>query len=335
MENLVYQDFTGTLRKNYGAYRNELLQHGVAVSVTKTSGPITDQWGNSFDIEWRAKDPQDKTIIERIYADTHFATTAGLRVIQGRDMNLQDFPADSTAAILNETAVKAMGFENPIGEIIKDNGQEWHVIGVVKDFILTSPFHKVEPIILFGCKQSWPFGVVHIKLNPAKPLQENITQMEELSKKYNPDYPFEYKFIDQVYARKFSNLEATRIITLLASLFTIIIAGIGLLGLSAHMTEVRVKEIGIRKVMGSSVVGIARMLTWSSLKPILIAVLIFGPQAWFVMNWWLSSYPYHISIGVFTIPLAALTVILLAVMVIGGQTIQAARANPVESLKNE
>jgi putative ABC transport system permease protein len=312
-----------------------LLQRGVAESITKTSTPITNRWSNTAGIEWEGKDPQNSTLIERIYVDQHFSTTAGLTVIRGRDMDLEKFSSDSTAVVLNEAAVKTMGFTDPIGQIIKDNGTEWHVIGVVKDFILSSPFQQVEPVILFGCEQSWALSVAHIKLSSTQSTQETIQLMAELTKKYNPDYPFEYEFVDTAYARKFANLEATRTITLLASFITILIAGLGLLGLSTYLVEVRVKEIGIRKVMGGSVLSITNMLTLASIKPILIAVLIFGPQAWFAMNWWLSSYPYRISVGVLTIPIAALAIIGLAMLITGTQTIRAAKANPVNSLRNE
>lgn len=334
-ENLVYQYFTGTLKKNFESYKNELLQLGAAESITKTSTTITDRWSNTDGIEWEGKDPNDKTLFERIYEDTDFAKTAGLTVIRGRDMDLAKFPSDSTAAVLNEAAVKAMGFTDPIGQVIKDSGIEWHVIGVVKDFILTSPFNKVEPVILFGCKQSWAFSVAHIKLSSVRPTHESIQIMADLAKKYNPDYPFEYEFVDAAYARKFANLETTRMITILASFLTIVIAGLGLLGLSTYLVEVRVKEIGIRKVMGGSVLSITNMLTWAAIRPILFAVLIFGPQSWFAMNWWLSSYPYRISIGIFTIPLAALSIIGLAILITSVQTIRAAKANPVNSLRNE
>lgn len=334
-DNLVYQYMTGTLGKNYQAYKNDLLQSGVAESITKTSSPITDRWSNTSGIEWSGKDPQDKTLFERFYVDNQFTITAGLTVIQGRDMDLQQFPADSSAVLLNEAAARAMGFKQPLGEVIKDNGQDWHVIGVIKDFILTSPFRNVEPVILFGCKQSWGFNVIHIKLNPTKPTQESIATLSALSLKYNPDYPFEYQFVDQEYERKFANLEATRSITLLASALTIIIAGLGLLGLSTFMIEVRVREIGIRKVMGGSVFSITKLLSMASLKPILIAIVIFSPMAWWAMNWWLSSYAYRISIGVLTIPAAALSIIVIALLITGVQTVRAARANPVNSLRNE
>lgn len=334
-KNLVYQYFTGTLGKNYEAYKNELLQAGVAESVTKTSTTITDRWSNTSGIEWAGKDPQDKTLFERFYVDQHFVTTAGLNLIRGRDMDLDKYPTDSTAVVLNEAAVKAMNFSDPIGESFKADGVEWHVIGVVKDFILTSPFQNVEPIILFGCERSWAFSVAHIKLGTNKSTQESLRLMSELSKKYNPDYPFEYEFVDVAYARKFADLETTRTITLIATFLTILIAALGLLGLSTYMIEVRVKEIGIRKVMGGSIFSITQMLTWASIKPILVAVLIFGPKAWFVMNWWLSSYPYRISVGVFTIPLAALAVVGLAILITSTQTIRAVQVNPVNSLRNE
>lgn len=334
-DNLIFQYLVGSLSKNYEAYKAELIQSGVAESITKTSTSITNRWSNSNGIEWEGKNPEDKTVFERIYVDSYFATTAGLTVIKGRDMDVEKFSSDSTAVVLNETAAKAMGFKDPIGEIIEDNGIEWHVIGVVKDFILTSPFRAVEPVILFGCIQSWPFSVTHIKLNSAKTTEENLRLMGDIAKKYNPEYPFEYEFVDVAYARKFASLESTRTITLWATLITILIAGLGLLGLSTYLVEVRVKEIGIRKVMGGSVLNITNMLTWASIKPILIAVLLFGPQAWFAMNWWLSSYPYRISVGIFTIPLAALSIIGLAVLITSAQTIRAAKANPVKSLRNE
>ncbi|MBS1506371.1 MAG: ABC transporter permease [Bacteroidetes bacterium] len=334
-ENLIYQNFTGTLGKNFQSYKNELLQRGIATSVTKTSNPITERWSNTDGIMWRGKDAQDKTLFERFYADQHLATTAGLTILRGRDMDLEKYSTDSTAVLLNEAAAKAMGFSDPIGEKIQDNGVDWHVIGIVKDFIFTSPFHPVEPTILFGCNQSWAFSVAHIKLNGNRPIRENLQAMEALSKKYNPDFPFEYEFVDDAYARKFASVETTRTITLLASFLTILIAGLGLLGLSTFMIEVRVKEIGIRKVMGGSAISITQMLTWASVKPILIALAIFSPLSWYLTNWWLSTYPFHISVGLFTIPVAGLTVIIMAIVITGTQTVRAAQANPVESLRNE
>jgi putative ABC transport system permease protein len=334
-ENLVYQYMTGDLSKNYAAYKNELIQSGVATAVTKTSNPITDRWSNTSGIGWNGKDPQVSILFERFYVDENFAATAGLTILEGRDMDLSRFPADSTAVILNESAAKAMGFNQPLGEIITDDGREYRVIGVLKDFILTSPHQKVEPILLFGCKQSWPFNVVHIRLDSAKTSQQSIATLSDLSKKYNPQYPFEYQFVDVEYQQKFANLEGTRKITTLFSSIAIFIACLGLLGLSTYMIEVRVKEIGIRKVMGGSVFSITKLLSWGSLKPILIAIVIFSPMGWYAMDWWLSSYPYRISMNVWIVLLAAFVIVLISLAIIGIQTVRAARANPVSSLRSE
>jgi putative ABC transport system permease protein len=334
-DNLVYQYITGDIGKNYAAYKNELINSGVAQAVTKTSSPITDRWSNTTSIGWKGKDPQTKILFERFYIDENISTTAGVTVLQGRDMDLTHFSSDSTAVILNETAAKAMGFTQPIGELITDNNQEWHVVGVIKDFILTSPYQKVEPLILFGCEGDWAFNVVHIKLNPSKATQQNIAKLSELSSKYNPDYPFEYNFVDVEYQHKFSNLETTRTITMLFSSIAIIIAGLGLLGLSTYMIEVRLKEIGIRKVMGGSVFNITKLLSLSSLKPIFIAIIIFSPVGWYAMNWWLSSFAYRISLDGWVFLFAALSIIAIALSITITQTIRAARVNPIETLRND
>jgi putative ABC transport system permease protein len=334
-DNLVYQYMTGDIGKNYAAYKNELINSGVAQAVTKTSSPITDRWSNTTSIGWKGKDPQTKILFERFYIDENISTTVGVTILQGRDMDLTRFPSDSTAVILNETAAKAMGFTQPIGELITDNNQEWHVVGVIKDFILTSPYQKVEPLLLFGCEGDWAFNVVHIKLNPSNTTQQNIAKLSELSSKYNPDYPFEYHFVDVEYQRKFSNLETTRTITMLFSSIAIIIAGLGLLGLSTYMIEVRLKEIGIRKVMGGSVFNITKLLSLSSLKPIFIAIIIFSPVGWYAMNWWLSSFAYRISLDGWVFIFAALSIIAIALSITITQTIRAARINPVETLRND
>ncbi|MDZ7648673.1 MAG: FtsX-like permease family protein [Cytophagales bacterium] len=257
--NLVYIPLTGEMPKNFEAFKNELSQSGTSASITKVSAPITEQWSNTGSMEWLGKNPEDRTIVERIYMDDNPSTTFGLQLLTGRDFDLQQFGTDSTAVILNETALRTMGFDNPIGEIIKDNGLEWHVIGVVKDFVFTSPFRKTEPIVLFsGVKLGHAFNVAYIKMNPTKPIQQHLTTLSSLVTKYNPEYPFEYHFADLDYQRKFEDMQTTLLITTVFTSVAILIACLGLLGLATHMTEARVKEIGIRKVMGGSAVRVLR-----------------------------------------------------------------------------
>lgn len=333
-ENLVYHYITGDIGKNFTAYKNEILQTGAAVSVSKTSSPVTDRLSNTSDIQWNGKDPQDKTVFERFYIDEKIAATAGFTLVEGRDLDLEKFPSDSSAMLLNETAVKVMGLKNPVGELIRDGRLECRVVGVVKDFILTSPYRKVEPMVLMPGNQ-WFFNVIHIRLNPAKTTRENLELLTAAYAKYNPEHPFEYHFADVEYARKFADIKTTLTITTVFTSIAIFIACLGLLGLSTYMIETRVKEIGIRKVMGGSAVSITKLLSYSSLKPILIAIVLFTPQAWFAMNWYLSSFAYRISLSGWIFLASALVMITIALLTIGLQTMRAASANPVESLRNE
>jgi ABC-type antimicrobial peptide transport system permease subunit len=334
-DNLVYHSLTGDLGKNYTAYRNELLQSGAATSVTKTSSPITQRLSSTSGIRWEGKDQQNKINFERFYVDENISTTAGFKIVQGRDMDLQKFTSDSSAVILNETAVKVMGFKNPIGEIIKDNDREYHVVGVIKDFVLTSPYQQVEPMVLLGSKTQWAFNTIHIKLNPANTTKDNISRLSNIFSKYNPEYPFEYHFVDVEYERKFSDMKSTLTITTLFTSIAIFIACLGLLGLSTYMAESRIKEIGIRKVLGGSVISITKLLSTSSIKPILIAIVLFSPMAWFAMNWWLSNYAYRVSVDLWIFLVAAFSILSIAVITISAQTIRAAMTNPVESLRSE
>jgi putative ABC transport system permease protein len=334
-DNLVYHSLSGDLEKNYRAYKSELIQSGVALSVTKTISPITQRMSNTSGIHWRGKDPQDRTTIERFNVDENITATAGFTIIEGRDMDLQRFPSDSTAVILNETAVKLMGFARPVGEVIVDDDQEYQVIGVIKDFILTSPYQKVEPMVLLGGKKKWVFNVIHIRLNPAHTTKKNIATLSNVFSKYNPDYPFEYHFVDIEYGRKFSDMETTMTITTLFTSIAIFIACLGLLGLSTYMTESRIKEIGIRKVLGGSVLSILKLLSLSSLKPILLAILLFSPVAWLGMNWWLNFFAYRVFLDLWIFLAAGASIIIIAMITISVQTFSAARRNPVKTLRTE
>ena len=209
------------------------------------------------------------------------------------------------------------------------------MVGVIKDFVLTSPFQKVEPLLLFGCKADWAFNVIHIRFSVFNDSQQSIAKLSSINKKYNPEYPFEYHFVDAEYEHKFANLRTTQLITNIFSGVAILIAGLGLLGLSTYMVEVREKEIGIRKVMGGSVWSIIKLLSVTLLKPILIAVIFSTPLGLLAMNKWLSAYSYRVSVDGWVFLFAGLLVVGIALMITTIQTIRAAQANPVNTLRNE
>jgi len=331
--NLVYHFITGDIGKNYMLIRNDLLTSGAAVSVTKTSAPLTQSWSDGWGQEWEGKDPNDRTDFKRYNEDGGLGKTAGLQFVMGRDINVQQYPTDSLAMILNESALKIMKFKNPIGQIVKDNGQQWHVVGVIKDFILESPYEPTSPMLIYGAK-AW-FNVIHIKLNDKNSTAQNLKTAEAIFKKYNPEYPFEYKFVDEEYAQKFEDEKRTGTLAGLFAGLTIFISCLGLFGLATYMAEARIKEIGVRKVLGASVGSITTLLSKDFVKLVIISILIASPIAWIAMYKWLQSYSYRINISWTVFISAGLLAIIIALMTVSYQSIKAALANPTKSLRSE
>jgi ABC-type antimicrobial peptide transport system permease subunit len=331
--NLIYHFMTGDIEKNYLLIKNELLSSGVAASVTKTSAPITESWSDGWGQEWEGKDPNDKTDFYRYNEDENLGVTAGLTFIQGRDFDLKQFSTDSTGVILNESALAVMKFKNPLGKIIKDNGQDWHVVGVIKDFILTSPYEPTRPMLIYGAK-AW-FNTILIKFNDKNSTAANLKKAEGIFKKYNPEYPFEYKFVDEEYARKFENEKKIGTMAAVFAALTIFISCLGLFGLATYMAENRIKEIGVRKVLGASVAGITTLLSKDFLKLVLVSFVIAAPVAWWAMNAWLKDYSYRVDIQWWVFVMAGLLSVLIALFTISYQAIRAAVANPAKSLRTE
>lgn len=332
-KNLVYHLFTGDIEKNYLLIRNDLLSSGVAVAVTKTSAPPTQSWSDGWGQEWEGKDPNDKTDFFRYNQDEGLGKTAGLTFVKGRDFDLKQYPTDSTAMIINESALKVMRFKDPIGKIVKDNGTEWHIVGVIKDFILTSPYQPTKPMLIAGAK-AW-FQTILIKLNPHSPTDQNLKKAEAIFKRYNPEYPFDFKFVDEEYARKFEDEKRTGILAALFAGLTIFISCLGLFGLATYMAENRIKEIGVRKVLGASVTNITTLMSKDFVVLVLISLVIASPLAWYFMNRFLENYPYHDTISIWVFVLAGVVSIMIALLTVSYQSIKAALANPVKSLRTE
>ena len=331
-DNLLFVYMAGDIEKNYEPIKNDLLGKGIALGISKTSSPLTQSWSNTWGFEWKGKREGDKTIINDFSSDGNLVKTAGMKIIQGRDIDLKTYPGDSTAAVINEACVKAMGFKNPIGQIIK-NGADYRVVGVVQDFIIESPYDPIRPIVIRGPK-GW-FNVIHIKLNSANSTQKNIAAMEKIFKQYNPEYPFEYHFTDLEYAQKFADDVLTGTLAALFGGLTILIACLGLFGLATYMAENRIKEIGVRKVLGASVTSITTLLSKDFIKLILISIILASPFAWWLMDKWLKEFDYRTSISWWVFALAGITAIVIAVVTVSFQAIKAAVANPVKSLRSE
>ena len=244
--NLVYSFLTGDVYKNYDLIKQDLLNSGAAVAVTKSMSPITQRYSDSWGYSWEGSTPEDSKLdFVRMSTDADFVKAMGVKLVEGRDIDIKTFPADSSAVLLNETAVKKMHLKNPLGALIKDDDQKWHVVGVVKDFIVESPYEPINPMMING-PSSW-FNVIHYKLNPAKTVAEDLLLAEKIFKQYNPQYPFEYHFADEEYAKKFEDTKRTGTLAALFAALTIFISCLGLFGLATYMAANRIKEIGVKK----------------------------------------------------------------------------------------
>lgn len=331
---LIYTEIEGNVEKNFKSIKNELLSSNAVISVSKNMSPVTDRYSSGWGFTSDASLEDDKKIsFNRFSSDADGVKTLGFTLINGRDIDVYKFPTDSNAVLINETAVQTLKLKNPVGSIINGDGRRLTVVGVIKDFVMASPFGKTEPTVILG--PSSYFSVVHYRLNPARSTSDNLKTIEGIFKKYNPDYPFSYHFIDKVFENKFKETKAVGTIAMLFAGLTIFISCLGLLALIAYMAETRMKEIAVRKVLGASVPQITTLLSMDFIKLVIISILIASPIAWWAMNNWLQDFEYRINIEWYYFVIAGASAILISLATISFQSIKAALANPVDSLRDE
>ena len=332
-ENLIYISESGDIKKNIELIKNELLSRGIATSVSRTMSPMTERWSGWNGFSWEGKDPNSIINFNRQSADDRVVETLGLRLISGRDFDLKKYPTDSMSAIINESAAKIMNLENPLGTQFVDGDDKYTIIGVIKDFIQESPFRTVTPTVIEGANM-W-VNTLNIKFNPKLATQDALSKTEQVFKEYNPNYPFDYQFLDEAYAKKFEETQKTgKLATIFAGL-TIFISCLGLFGLAAYMAESRTKEIGVRKVLGASIFSVTKMLSKEFIVLISISCLIGFPIAYWAMNKYISDFSYRSEINWEIFVITAVLALLITVLTVSYQSIKAAMANPVDSLRDE
>ncbi len=336
-DQLMYTMMEGEIDKNYTLIRNELLSSGAVSSVTKTSAPVTEGWSDSWGFKWEGMGPNDdKQDFDIFCADQELIKTTGLNIVEGRDFDLNQFKTDSDGIIINQSAQKVLKMEHPIGQIIRDgdsNLVKHPIIGVVKDFVLHSPFQTMRPMLIMGAK-GW-FNVIHYKLSKAHTVADNLKTVESIFRKYNSEFPFEYKFVDDEYGNKFKTEQRMGMMATIFAGLTIFISCLGLFGLATYMAENRIKEIGVRKVLGASVAGITTLLSKDFLKLVMYSFVVASPVAWYLMHQWLSKYPYRVDISWQVFVFAGFMSFIISVMTVSYQSIKAAVSNPVKSLRTE
>ncbi|MEM6894452.1 MAG: ABC transporter permease [Bacteroidota bacterium] len=325
---------TGEVRKNYTALRNTLLESNAFMEIARSEAPITNTWYSDFDYKWKGKDPGFRDNIFRGLVDYDFGETVGWNILKGRDFS-RAFPTDSTAVILNEAAVKYMGFEDPIGEIIEAPwGENFTVIGVVEDMV-TQSLYESNKQTMFRFDNYGGANLMNIKLNPDVGSVQAIQELDAAFKQFNPNTPLEYSFAEDEYAEKFAfEARVGKLSGIFAGL-AIFISCLGLLGLASFVAERRTKEIGIRKVLGASV-----SMLWQMLSKEFVGLVLFGsalaiPLASYMMQQWLKDYDYRTEISWSLYGYAALGAVLVTLLTVSFQTLRAAQNNPIKSLRTE
>ncbi|MES2113292.1 MAG: ABC transporter permease [Bacteroidota bacterium] len=329
---VMVQMLTKDIHQNFSAVRTELQNAGAIVEMAETQAPVTEVWSTNGNIAWKGKDPTQVVDFPNTAVSVDYGKTAGWKFVDGRDFS-RDFQTDTAAFVINETAVKFMHLKNPVGETISWGGLPFKVIGVVKDVITESPYEPIAASLYH--LSTYPNNFILLRLNPSKSTHQSIEKVAAVFNKYNPSIPFDYKFADDEYAKKFGDEER---IGKLASCFAglaIFISCLGLFGMASFMAEQRVKEIGVRKVLGATVFNLWQLLSKDFVVMVIISLLIASPVAYYFMHKWLLNYQYHTEITWWIFLAAAAGALVITLLTVSYQGIKAALANPVRSLRSE
>lgn len=334
-ENVIYMNMTSGLKRQYEAVKSELLSNPNILHVTRLDGPpISEANETNSHIFWEGKRPDERLTLKICWVDFDFIETFDIEMAEGRSFSSTFVTDAENGMILNEATVQATHMEDPIGKRFQFYGGDGTIIGVVKNFHHSSLHRPIEPVILKISPGRTNYLCVRVTSEPLH-IASTLNFLERTIKKFEPNAPFEYELLD----RRINNLyradERTGKIFGYFTFLALFISCLGLFGLSSFLAERHTKEIGIRKVLGASVPGIFILLSREFTKWVVLANIIAWPIAYFSMNNWLQNFAYRISLNVWVFILSGLTALAIALLTVSYQSIKAARANPVDSLRYE
>ncbi len=340
-EHLLYTSLTGNLTEHFNAMKEELLHTGVAENAALTESPPLSMWSNTNSdmLTWEGDNPGAKVKINWDGASPEYIPTMGLQLVAGRNFH-PDIHSDSGNVIINQTMASLMGKAGRIGAFLTygdTNKRYYRVIGIVKDYLFNDLAGTVVTPLMLSCNPevNGNYGFLTIRLKPGQDLAAQLAKVEAVTKANNPGYPADYQFVDE----QFNNIfEWQAHIGTLAGVFAvlaILISCLGLFGLAAYTAERRTKEIGIRKVLGASVSGLAALLSAEFLWLVALSCLIAFPVAWWLMHDWLADFPYRTAIHWWVFGLAGIAAVVITLLTVSFQAIRAALSNPVNTLRSE
>jgi putative ABC transport system permease protein len=324
---------TGDIHKHFDAVRNELKTAGAIEEMTEAGSPTTNVWNSNGGFNWQGKDPALAVDFPNNGVNHEFGKTVGWKFKEGRDFS-REFVSDTLAFVINEAAAKFIGFKNPVGEILTWNDRPYTIIGVIQDMIIESPYEPVRPS-LWHIDRYDNVNLAILKLNPEMSAHEALEKVKTVFNKYDPASPFSSEFVDVEYGRKFSDEERIGKLASFFAVLAVFISCLGISGLASFVAEQRTKEIGVRKVMGASVFNLWGMLSKDFVLLVAISLVIGMPFAWWGMNWWLQKYQYRSDMAWWIFAAAGVGALAITLLTVSYQSIKAALANPVNSLRSE
>jgi putative ABC transport system permease protein len=330
-ENLMAVNYSNEVAKNYRSIKLELLGSGVVEAVTKSNSSITDINSNNF-LGWPGKPEDLRVIFTTIATEYDYTKTMGIKITEGRDFS-EDFKTDTASILINKAALELMKLNDPLGTELDLWGGKRKLIGVVDNVLMGSPYQPVKPMFVI-LDPEW-IDAVTIRLKKTNDLPAAINTVKSIFEKYASAYPFEYRFADVEFQKKFTTINLTSTLASLFASLTIIITGLGLFGLASFTAEQRTKEIGIRKVLGASVSSLVGMMSKDFSRLVIISFMISAPLAWWLLTKYLERYPIRTGIAWWVFPVTGLIALLFAVAIVSTQALRAAKSNPVDSLRSE
>jgi len=333
--NLLEMDLQGDMAKNFKPIQQELLNTGYISNVAVADHAIIYGGNNTSELTWASKPVGSKVLVSQRYVSPEFMETSGLKILEGRNLTLAD-TARPLRMVITQSMAKLMGAGSAIGKTFHREGDTTTatVIGVVNDYVYGNMYGHPDPVMFWSVTPQ-NSTVMYVRLKSQNAYEKSLAAIQSVLKKYNPAYPFDYRFVDDQFNQMFlSEMLVSRLSRVFASL-AIIISCLGLFGLAAYTAERRTKEIGIRKVLGASVPGLARLLSMEFLQLVILSCLVAFPIAYWAMHNWLKTYQYRIAINWWVFAIAGIAAIIIAVVTISFQSIKAAMMNPVKSLRSE
>ncbi|MFK5972574.1 MAG: ABC transporter permease [Flavobacteriaceae bacterium] len=331
-ENLIKMPVTGTMVKNFNSIKQDMIASGVVENVALNNTNILSDGNNGSGLEWQGGTNTEDVLISFRFISSNFLDTAGIEIIEGRGFS-DNVAKDSVNTLITRSFAKLMGKGSAVGKTVRRYGQLYTVIGVVENYLYGDMYGSSDPVMFFN-NFSWA-RFMYVKTKPGAEIAKTLIAMENVMKEHNSAFPFEYEFVDDAFNSMFRSEKLVGNLSKIFALLAIIISCLGLFGLSAYTAEQRRKEIGVRKVLGSSVTGIVKLLSKDFMSLVLIALLIAGPLAWWAMQSWLESFAYRIVINLWVFAIAGIVAICIALLTVSFQAIKAAIENPVKSLRSE